>query len=142
MSILSLFWGAMQACLLMGVLTIAVDFYDPSLIDYEVPLLLKQAIVLIVVGVSLFYALFHVLGGGLLGMAGGGVVEGLQMGLLMGLGIGMSRLWPYTLTWGIGCFVGKGPVLHLLLMLVTTGVLLGLHSTMTYLWGTVKKESL
>ncbi|MDD9912882.1 MAG: hypothetical protein OXR68_04640 [Alphaproteobacteria bacterium] len=128
----------LQSVVTMGVLALSVDFYNPAVFAYEIPQILETLVVAGVVGVSLFWAILHVVVAGLLGLAANGVVDGIRMGLLLGVGLGISRLWPHCLAWGAGSVIAEGPLWHAIGLGVIALVLLVLNSAMRYFWSTVQ----
>lgn len=58
-----------------------------------------------VIGVSSFWAIGHTVSGGLMGLASGGMFEGMRLGLLLGLGFGLGRMWPYAALWATGAVI-------------------------------------
>jgi hypothetical protein len=142
MPLLKLLFGLISSIVVLGVAALSVDYYDPGMIAYKIPDIVTQLVLLAVVGVSIFWTVCHVVGGGLLGMAAGGIFDGIKMGLLLGIGLGISRLWPHTLAWATGAFVAEGPVWHIVLLVVSAVVLFGLNSTMRYFWGSIQNGTL
>ena len=142
MQVLKLFWNLFQSIIWMGVVVLAIDYYDVTLIPYEIPALIEHMVIIGVLGVSLFWAILHVVGGGLFGLAASGVVDGLKMGLLLGMGLGISRLWSHCLAWAIGCFAADGPLWHMISLGFVALILLGLNSSMRYFWGSIQQGKL
>jgi hypothetical protein len=142
MPVFKLLLGFINSIVVLGVVALSIDYYDPSMIAYKIPDMVTQLVLLAVVGVSIFWTVCHVVGGGLLGMAAGGVFDGVKMGLLLGIGLGISRLWPHTLAWAMGAFVAQGPVWHIVLLVVAALTLFGLNSVMRYFWGSIQNGTL
>lgn len=138
MALFKIIWALLQSILALAIIALSVDHYNPTLISYQIPEFIEQLCILGVFGVALFWVLVHLIGGGLLGMAAQGMTDGVKMGLLLGIGTGAARLWPHTLAWGIGCFAASGPVSHIILMGVTSGILFGLNSCLKYFWGNIQ----
>lgn len=65
-------------------------------LKFAVPEILYPIVMVGVIGVSVVTALFHVVGGGIMGATAGGVLMGMKMGLFLGLAYAIGRLWLYA----------------------------------------------
>ena len=131
-------WLIVHTFLLLSVAGLSVDYYDPTLITYEIPEYVRQFTIFGVFGLSLAWVFFHVIGGSLFGMAAGGVWDGARMGLMLGVGIAFCRLWTYLIAWAVGGFAASAPVWHMVCAVVLAVILFGLSQFMHYFWGHVQ----
>ncbi len=81
-----------------------------------------------------FWAIAHVCGGLLLGIASGGVMDGLRLGVLLGLGMALSKLWPAAFGVAIGAYVGDAPMSYWILAAVAGVLLFALDKVLQYFW--------
>ena len=65
-------------------------------LSFEIPQLLYPVVGIGVIGISVITALFHVVGGGIMGATAGGVLMGMKMGFFLGLAYALGRLWLYA----------------------------------------------
>jgi len=65
-------------------------------LKFEIPELFYPIVGVGVIGISIVTALFHVVGGGIMGATAGGVLMGMKMGLFLGLAYALGRLWLYA----------------------------------------------
>lgn len=94
-----------------------------------------------VLGVSLVWALLHILGGCLFGMAAGGFWDGVKLGVFLGVALGLSRLWPYVVAWTVGILAGNAPLMPILGYAFLALVLFGLNRVVLYFWGNINPEA-
>lgn len=87
-----------------------------------------------VFGVSVLWAFGHAVGGCIMGMAAGGIWEGLKMGLILGGGLSIGRLWPYMLTLGVGSFLFYNNWLHTIVLVVVGVACLGVNLSIKFIW--------
>ncbi|MBI1363189.1 MAG: hypothetical protein GC134_04325 [Proteobacteria bacterium] len=72
---------------------LAVHHYHP--LNVTVYPWLYYVLGLAVVGISLMIMVFHIVGGGLMGLSAGGVLSGMKYGFMVGMTMAVGRLWPY-----------------------------------------------
>ena len=84
--------------------------------------------------VPVFWALMHICGGLLLGVASGGILEGLRLGLLLGMGMALSKLWPAAFGVALGAYIGDGLSSYVYLSGIVGVLLLALDKILTYFW--------
>lgn len=63
---------------------------------FAIPEIFYPIVMVGVVGVSVVTALFHIIGGGIMGATAGGVLMGMKMGLFLGMAYALGRLWLYA----------------------------------------------
>lgn len=129
----------LNAILISSVFTLGADKYvnDGAGFGYILPDYFYYFVMIGVLGMSLMWTVLHVLGGCFFGFAAGGVWDGLKMGFLLGLGLGLSRLWPYSLAWAGGIFAGNAPLLPIIGFLCLSGLLFALNQIVMYFWNNV-----
>ena len=136
---MALIMGVIHLVLMMGTAAIVFEFYDPSFLISDIlgestTSLFKIFVYGGVLGISLLWALMHAVSGCLMGMAAGGILDGLRLGGALGLVNGVARLWPYILTFGaIGFFVGA-PVWHVVAAVLIGLSCLALHVGVKFIW--------
>ncbi|RYG61902.1 MAG: hypothetical protein EON60_01850 [Alphaproteobacteria bacterium] len=81
-----------------------------------------------------FWALAHVCGGILLGIASGGVLDGLRLGILLGLGMALSKLWPAAFGLALGAYLGDGLGMYVYLGAAAGVLLFALDKILQYFW--------
>jgi hypothetical protein len=87
-----------------------------------------------------FWALTHLCGGVLFGLAAGGLLDGLKLGLILGLGMALSKCWPYALGVAGGVYLGGGPLLYVVAGVGAAVVLFGLDKALQFFWHSAKNE--
>lgn len=65
-------------------------------LSFTIPELLYPIVGIGVIGISVVTAIFHIIGGGIMGATAGGVLMGMKMGLFLGLAYALGRLWLYA----------------------------------------------
>jgi len=101
-----------------------------------VPPYVYYAVAAMVAVVPVFWAITHLCGGLLLGIAGGGVLDGLRLGLMLGMGMALSKLWPSVFGAAIGVFAGGGPQLYGYGAIVVGVLLFALDRILVFFWHT------
>lgn len=121
--------------LLAGTFALAVDYYEGA--NYPIPQWLKWFVIFGVVGISMLWTLGHVIGGSIMGYAGGAMLDGMRMGLLLGGAWSIGRLWPYVMLWAAAAFFFAPSNLwwHTVLGILLGLALMVLHFGVKYIWG-------
>jgi hypothetical protein len=88
----------------------------------------------IVAFIPVFWAVAHLCGGLLLGIASGGVMDGLRLGLLLGFGMAISKLWPTAFGIALGIYIGQGLSWYVYLALAAGFLLFALDKILQYFW--------
>jgi hypothetical protein len=94
----------------------------------------------VVAFLPVFWAITHVCGGLLLGLASGGVMDGLRLGLMLGTGMALSKLWPASLGAAAGIYLGDGPRLYMYGLIAVGVLLFALDRALHYFWHTTTRE--
>lgn len=81
-----------------------------------------------------FWAVAHLCGGLLLGIASGGVLEGLRLGLLLGGGMALSKLWPSAFGIALGAYIANGLSSYVYLGVIAGFLLFALDRILHYFW--------
>ncbi len=116
---------------------IAFDYFAFDIDVWPVPETLQYLTYVGVVGISVVWALVNVIGGGILGMTGGSILEGLKMGLILGCAISLGRIWPYAMTVGlVALFFAQG-ILPGVIILIFGAVCLALQIITGHVWSKV-----
>lgn len=84
--------------------------------------------------VPLFWAVMHMCGGMLFGIAAGGILDGLRLGFTLGIGMALGKCWPYVLATGIGIYLGGGPLSYAIICVVAAVLLFALDRVIHYFW--------
>jgi hypothetical protein len=99
-----------------------------------VPDYVYYAVAILVAALPVAWAGLHIGGGLLLGIASGGVLDGLRLGLILGLGMALSKLWPAAFGAGAGMWIGGGPKWHMITAFVVGVLLFGLDKALAFFW--------
>jgi len=118
--------------LMMGTLALTYEYYGQ--LHHDIPEMLRYFIYAGVAGVSIVWAVGHALGGSILGMAAGGVWDGVKLGSMLGLAMSFSRLWPYFLAFSVGAFLCEAPNWHTIGAILLTIIAFGLNLAVKYIW--------
>ena len=139
MNALKPLWILLQALLVMSTFALATNAYinDGAGFGYVLPDYFYYFVIFGIAGISALWALVHIVGGGLFGMAAGGVLDGMKLGLVLGVGIGISRVWLYVLAWGAGAFAGQAPIWHVVGFGVLGALLYALNRFVMYFWNNI-----
>ncbi|MBI1309086.1 MAG: hypothetical protein GC129_04435 [Proteobacteria bacterium] len=92
------------------------------------------AVLIAVLIVPAFWAVMHLCGGMLFGVAAGGFLDGCRLGITLGLGMALGKMWPYVTAYGMGVYLGGGPLLYCIGGVVLGVLLFGLDRVMHYFW--------
>lgn len=87
-----------------------------------------------------FWASMHLCGGILMGVAAGGLMDGIKLSCILGIGLGLSRCWPYVLAAAAGTYAANGPQIYSIGGAVVAVGLFGLDKAMTWFWHNAKPE--
>ncbi|PZP39106.1 MAG: hypothetical protein DI585_05150, partial [Pseudomonas fluorescens] len=100
----------MNIVVMLLVTALATDyFYDGGKgFGFNLPNSVYYIAGAVVAFLPVFWAIAHVCGGLLLGIASGGVLDGLRLGILLGLGMALSKLWPASFGLAAGAYFGNG----------------------------------
>lgn len=101
---------------------------------FNVPMYVYYGVAAAALFVPVFWAVMHMCGGMLFGIAAGGVLDGLRLGLTLGLGMALGKCWPYVLAVGIGVWLGGGPLYYTIVSVVIAVLLFALDRVITYFW--------
>lgn len=86
--------------------------------------------------VPAFWFLTHFAMALVMGISGGGLVEGVRLGFILGLGMALGRSWLNTAAIGLGIWIGQGPTLWAIGAGVLAAILCALDWVMKYFWRT------
>lgn len=120
-----------QTFLMMATFAASCHYYERF--DVVVPPVLYIILGFGIIGVSVVWFLFHLLGGGIFGVASGGIINGLKIGGTIGLGMSLGRLWPYAMIWAAGAFF-FGPPWHTVAAFLLGMFLFVVNRLMGYVW--------
>ncbi len=118
------------------VAAVAADYFHDggNGFGFDVPAYVYYGIAGVVAFLPVFWAVAHVCGGVLLGLASGGVLEGLRLGILLGMGMAISKLWPAAFGVAAGAYLGGGGTLYVVLGLLCGFLLFALDWILGYFW--------
>lgn len=135
---MKMFWtkAFLHSVVVVAVAALTANYYHAQGQGYGMPI---HPYVYYVVGgavaiLPVFWAVTHVCGGLLLGIASGGVMDGLRLGVLLGLGMALSKLWPAALGVAIGVWMGDGPLAYTILAAIAGALLFGLSRALHFFW--------
>jgi hypothetical protein len=106
---------------------------------YDIHPYIYYAVAAAVLVVPAFWCSMHLCGGILIGIAAGGLVDGLKLGLLLGLGMAVSKLWPYFFAAATGCYVGQGPLVYTIGGIIVGLLLFGIDRALMYFWKSTER---
>lgn len=128
-------WISHLFVMLAVMLLVANLFYDHGRgFGFSISLYVYYAVLAMVAALPLAWAALHIGGGLLLGIASGGVLDGLRLGFILGLGMALSKLWPTAFGVGFGVMLGGGPVLYTATGLLVGVLLFGLDKALHFFW--------
>ena len=126
--------GILHSILMMGVLALTYDYYDNIPKDYSHLVdLIEIPVHFGVIGISVLWAIGHAIFGGILGMAGGSLGEGIRLALVLGTANSIGRLWPYVLTFAGGAFLNHAENWVVIVAFLAGLLCLGISLFMTFI---------
>lgn len=125
--------GIVHFILMMGTLALTYEYYDN--LEYNIPKVVHTIVYAGVLGVSVVWAIGHALFGAAMGIAAGGVMDGIRMGLILGFGMSVGRLWPYVLTFAVGAFLCQAQTWVIVASALAGFVCLGINTMVKFFWG-------
>lgn len=102
--------AAVHWFLYFATFALAAHYYHPF--NVTVHPWMYYVLGLAVFGISIVITVFHIVGGGLMGLSAGGVLSGMRYGLMIGLTMSLGRLWPYLFTVSIASGLFNVPWYH------------------------------
>lgn len=131
-----MFRWVLHGVVMVLVAGIVANYYHAGGQGYGIPVhpYVYYGVGALVAAVPVFWAVTHVCGGLLLGIASGGVLDGLKLGVMLGLGMAVSKLWPAAGGAAIGIFVGGGPHWYGWVAGVLAVLLFALDRILQYFW--------
>ncbi len=130
------------AALLVGAL---VYNYYAALMGNWQPYTFEPIVYYIVAAIALaeplFWAVTHLCGGILMGIAAGGIWDGIKLAVILGVGLGFSRLWPSVLACAAAIYAADGPLVYSIGGALLAGGLYGLDKAMSWMWHHAKPET-
>jgi hypothetical protein len=124
--------------LIAGTFALSCDYYGDF--GIAVPEWFQYFVGFGVLGISIIWTLIHVIGGSLMGIAGGTALDGVKMGLLIGGAWSVGRLWVYAFAWAGGAFffAKEYPIWHTVIPVITGIIFLIINLTVKYIWNQVE----
>ncbi|MCP5405501.1 MAG: hypothetical protein H6922_04695 [Pseudomonadaceae bacterium] len=110
------------------------DFYSGQVFGYGTDATMRGIVILAVLAEPAFWAVTHLFGGVLMGVAAGGLLDGMKLSLILGLGLGVARTWPYVAAAAAGAYAGEGPLLYSIGGAVLAVLLFGMDKAITWMW--------
>jgi hypothetical protein len=108
---------------------------------YELSSPVYYGVIALALGEPLFWAFTHLCGGVLMGIAAGGIWDGIKLALTLGVGLGIARAWPSVAASAAAVYVAGGPLLYSLGGGILALGLYGLDKAMTWMWHHAKPET-
>ncbi|MFZ2587713.1 MAG: hypothetical protein WAZ18_06330 [Alphaproteobacteria bacterium] len=110
------------------------DFFAPTGMDYDMGAPAYLIIAVLALAEPVFWAVMHLCGGVMMGVAAGGILDGIKLSLILGVGLGLSRLWVAVLGAAAGTYAGGGPLLYSIGGVVVAFALFGLERGIMWMW--------
>lgn len=85
--------------LMMATFAVSFAFFKNLIgeeLSFAMPEFMNMLVGVGVIGISIASALFHVVGGGVLGATAGDFLYGMRIGLMLGLAYALGRVWIYA----------------------------------------------
>lgn len=101
---------------------------------FNLPIYVYYGVAAAALFVPVFWAVMHMCGGVLFGIAAGGLLDGLRLGITLGVGMALGKLWPYVLATGIGVYLGGGPLYYTIVCTIVAVLLFALDRVIAYFW--------
>lgn len=130
--------GLIHLFLVAGTFVVACDYYHDF--GMELPEWFRYFVAIGVLGISVVWTIIHVIGGSLMGLAGGTALDGVKMGFLIGSAWSLGRLWPYAFAWAGGAFffATEYPIWHTIIPAIAGVLCLITSFVIKYLWAQVE----
>jgi hypothetical protein len=127
---------SIQLILAVAVMALTVNMLSPHSVWYGQTMhpYVTYGIIGAAMLVPLFWAVAHLGMGIVMGISGGGLVEGLRLGLILGLGMALGRCWLNVAAVAGGIAIAGGPLFWAVVTGVLALLLLGLNWVMHYIW--------
>lgn len=121
---------------------VVFDFYNSQTLNLTVNLdpFIYAVVLLTALAEPAFWAVTHLCGGLLMGVAAGGIWDGLKMSFILGVGFAVARMWPYLLGAAVGVLMGGGPGIYGYGGLVLAFLLFMLDYAMSWFWKHAKPD--
>lgn len=120
---------------------VVYDFYtSPTPLLTTLEPAIYTVLVIAVFAEPVFWAVTHLCGGLLMGVAAGGVWDGLKLSFILGIGFAVARMWPYVLGGAVGAFMGGGQNLYVYGGFALAVVLFLLDYAMSWFWKHAKPD--
>lgn len=131
----------LQGLVALVVMGLAANFFANGGMGYGVPIhaYVYYGVAVASLAIPAFWAVTHLCGGILFGLAAGGFLDGVKLGLTLGLGMAFSKLWPTVLAIGAGIMLGKGPLLYAAICLILSVLLFALDRVLHYFWHSARQ---
>lgn len=126
----------LQGLVALVVMGLVANFYANGGAGYGIPIhpYVYYGAAVASLAIPAFWAVTHLCGGIVFGIAAGGFLDGVRLGLTLGLGMAFGKLWPTMLAVGLGILLGKGPMLYAVICLVAAVLLFALDKILQYFW--------
>lgn len=110
-------------------------------LSFVLPEIFYPIVMVGVIGVSVVTALFHIVGGGIMGATAGGVLMGMKMGLCLGLAYALGRLWVYAgASFAAGCFYWPDFKWQIIGLGIATIICLVIQKVTDFVWARVEGQ--
>lgn len=131
---------------ILMMLTFAVTYVyfaeaSGRVLSFDLPAICYPIVMIGVIWVSVVTALFHIIGGGIMGATAGGVLMGMKMGLFLGLAYSLGRLWIYAgAAFGASLFYWPEFKWSIILLGVLTVIFLVIQKVTTFVWSKIEGQ--
>ncbi|HEX2859903.1 MAG TPA: hypothetical protein VHP58_06890 [Alphaproteobacteria bacterium] len=133
------FYISFRSFVALLVAALVANFYGGLGYQYDLHPYVYYGTAIAVLAIPVFWCSMHLCGGVLIGVAAGGLIDGLKLGMLLGIGMGLSKLWPYVLAAAAGCYIGKGPMVYVVGGVVVGILLFGIDRALMYFWKSTER---
>ena len=131
-----MFRWLMHVVVMLLVAALAANYFHNNGIGYGYAIhpYVYYGVGALVAFMPVFWAITHICGGLLLGIASGGILDGLRLGLLLGMGMALSKLWPAAFGLAIGAWLGDAGWSYVILSGMAGILLFALDRVLHYFW--------